>query len=309
MYPRFLLVLLGCALLAPLTAAPTPVLFDTDIGTDIDDAYALALILQSPELKLVGVTTVSGDAVARARLAAKLLQVANRTDVPVYAGTSTKPQYMAQVEWATGFTSPALHDSGGVAFLREQINAHPGELTIIAVGELTNIAALLDSDPAIAKKIKAIAIMGGAVRHGYDPAKPAEVEWNIRCNPSAAQKVFASGVPLLVAPLDSTANLKLAPEWRVKIFTHASPFNDALAALDFIWLHTNNWKGTGPTLFDALPVALGARPGLVPVTPLHVTVDEKGMTLEVAGQAPNAQVALTSDATAFMEYFTTQLTH
>ncbi len=306
MYPRLLLVLLTCATLA--RANPTPVLFDTDIGTDIDDAYALGLILQSPELKLVGVTTVSGDAVARARLAAKLLQVANRADVPVYAGTSTATQYMAQAEWSKGFTSAALHESGGVAFLREQINAHPGELTIIAVGELTNIAALLDSDPGIAKKIKALAIMGGAVRHGYDPAKPAEPEWNIRCNASAAQKVFTSGVPLLVAPLDSTANLKLAPEWRVKIFSHASPFNDALAALDFIWLHTNNWKGTGPTLFDALPVALVARPGLVPVTPLHVEVDEKGMTLEVAGRPANAQVALTSDTTAFMEYFTQQLT-
>ncbi len=90
--------------------------------------------------------------------------------------------------------------------------------------------------------------MGGAIRRGYDPAKPPEPEWNIRCNPTAAQKVFASGVPLLVAPLDSTANLKLAPEWRVQIFSHASPLNDALAALDFIWLHTNPWKGTGPAV-------------------------------------------------------------
>ena len=307
-----MMLALALSLAAPAASAerlaPAPVLFDTDIGTDIDDAYALALILQSPELKLVGVTTVSGDAVARARLAAKLLQVANRADVPVYAGTSTATQYMAQVEWAKDFTSPALHESGGVAFLREQVNAHPGELTIIAVGELTNIATLLDSDPAVAKKIKAIALMGGAIRHGYDPAKPPEPEWNLRCNAAAAQKVFVSGVPLLVAPLDSTANLKLAPEYRVKIFAHASPLNDALAALDFIWLHTNNWKGTGPTLFDALPVALVARPGLVPLSALHVEVDEKGMTGEVYGRPTNVQVALWSDTAAFMDYFTAQLT-
>src|SRR5262245_55074839 len=97
---------------APLMAAP--VIFDTDIGTDIDDAYALAALLHRDELELVGVTTVSSDSVARARLAAKLLQVAGGkwAQVPVYAGTSTATQYMKQVEWASGFTSPSLHDSG-----------------------------------------------------------------------------------------------------------------------------------------------------------------------------------------------------
>src|SRR5262245_5373541 len=101
---------------ATVAAGPgTPVIFDTDIGTDIDDAYALAIVLQHPELELLGVTTVSGDAVARARLAAKLLQVAGPEwrRVPVYAGTSTATQYMKQVEWANGFTSPSLHESGG----------------------------------------------------------------------------------------------------------------------------------------------------------------------------------------------------
>jgi inosine-uridine nucleoside N-ribohydrolase len=77
-----------------VAAEPIPVLLDTDIGGDIDDAYALVQILCSPELKLVGVTTVSGDAVARARLAAKLLTVAGRPTIPVYAGASTAPQYI-----------------------------------------------------------------------------------------------------------------------------------------------------------------------------------------------------------------------
>jgi inosine-uridine nucleoside N-ribohydrolase len=303
--PRLFLALLALPLF--LSAAPTPVLFDTDIGTDIDDAYALAQILGSPELKLVGVTTVSGDAVARARLAAKLLAVAGQADIPVYAGTSTSTQYMAQADWAKGFTSPALHEAGGIEFLRAQINAHPGELTIIAVGELTNVAALLDAEPGLAAKIKAIALMGGAVRHGYDPAKPAEPEWNIRSNIAAAQKVFASGVPLLVAPLDSTAALKLTPEWKVRIFARGMPVNDALAALDFVWTNTNTWKGTTPTLFDNLAVALVATPGVAPLTRLHVVVEADGLTREVPGEKPNAQVALTADPAAFLEYFTARL--
>src|SRR3954464_1469174 len=108
----------GAMLLVPAAgiagATKTPVIFDTDIGTDIDDAYALATLLHHPEFELLGVITVSGDAVARARLAAKRLQVAGRDwrRVPVYAGTSTATQYMQQVDWASGFSSPRLHASG-----------------------------------------------------------------------------------------------------------------------------------------------------------------------------------------------------
>jgi hypothetical protein len=123
-------------LLAPFAAAqqsgetvPVPVILDTDIGTDIDDAYALAALLNRPELHLLGVTTVSGDAVARARLAAKLLQVAGgeSAKIPVFAGTSGSTQYMKQVEWAEGFASPNLHSAGGVEFMRREVNARPGE--------------------------------------------------------------------------------------------------------------------------------------------------------------------------------------
>jgi len=301
-------VFLTLVILADLRAAePIPVLFDTDIGGDIDDAYALVQILRSPELRLVGVTTVSGDAMARARLAAKLLAVAGQAGIPVYAGTSSAPQYIKQTEWAEGFTSPALHDSGGVRFMREQIDAHPGKITIIAVGELTNVAALLESEPGIGAKIKAIALMGGSVRRGYAPGSKPEPEWNIKSNARAAQVVFASGVPLLIAPLDSTADLKLTPEWKVKIFSRGTPLNDALASLDYIWSHTNTWKAVNPTLFDNLAVALVATPGIAPLTPMHIEVEADGLTRELEGRPANAQVALTCDSPAFLKYFTNQL--
>ncbi|MFL6620726.1 MAG: nucleoside hydrolase, partial [Povalibacter sp.] len=100
-----LFLLAPCIWAQAPTAAATHVIFDTDIGTDIDDAYALATLIKRPELHLIGVTTVSGDAVARARLAANLLSIAGGewAKVPVYAGTSTATQYMKQVEWANGF--------------------------------------------------------------------------------------------------------------------------------------------------------------------------------------------------------------
>ena len=297
-------------LLAPAAwAQRTPILLDTDIGTDIDDAYALALILRSPELELLGVTTVAGDAVARARLAAKLLAIEGgaAAKVPVYAGTSTATQYIKQTEWAAGFTSPALHTEGGVAFLRQQIEARPGQLTIVAVGELTNVAALLTSTPGIAGKIKKIALMGGAMRRGGQPNSTPQPEWNIKSNPAAAKTVFASGVPLVVAPLDATADLKLTPEHRVKIFGRGSPLTDALGALDFVWRYTNNWKGETPILFDLLPIAALYEPDIATFASLSVTVEADGLTKEVAGGKPNADVAIASDPAKVVDWMTARL--
>jgi purine nucleosidase len=292
-----------CAGLAPAHAkdAPTPVLFDTDIGTDIDDAYALALLMQRPELQVLGVTTVSSDAVARARLAAKLMHLAGGkwASVPVYAGISTPTQYMKQVEWAQGFESPALHVSGGVDFMRREIGKRPGEITIIAVGELTNIAALLNSEPGIGKKIKAISLMGGAIYRGFAPGSKPEPEWNIKSNAAAARTVFESGVPLLVAPLDSTAALSMTPEMRVAVFTRGTALNDALAALNSIWRHTNHWNGENPTYFDVLAVQL-VRPGKpYKLTPLRIEIGADGATIPASGK-PNAEIALDVDPAAFM---------
>lgn len=286
------------------------VIFDTDIGTDIDDAYALAALVLRPELKLLGVTTVSGDTVARARLAAKLLAVAGGrwASLPVYAGRPGSTQYMQQVDWAAGYSAPTLHESGAVEFMRREIHAHPGEITLIAVGELTNVAALLDAEPGIGKNIRAISLMGGAVYRGYAPGSKPEPEWNIKSNAAAARTVFTSGVPLLVAPLDSTADLRLTPEMRVQLFSRGTRLNDALAALNSIWRHTNTWKGENPTLFDVLAVELVAPRTPYELAPLRLDVADDGLTTPVAGGAPNARVALQVDTAAFMRDFVARLT-
>jgi purine nucleosidase len=307
--PNLPLLFIGCAFcwmsIAAHAAPQTPVIFDTDIGTDIDDAYALAALLQHPELELVGVTTVSGDAVARARLAAKLLHVAGPQwrQVPVYAGTSSPPQYMRQVDWAAGFTAANLHESGGVDFMRREIEARPGRLTLIAVGELTNVASLLESTPQIAPKIRAIALMGGSVFRGYAPGSKPEPEWNIKSNASAARVVFDSGVPLRIAPLDSTADLRLTPDMRVALSARGTALHDALAALNSIWRHTNTWNAENPTLFDVLAVELATANPPYPLRKLHLRVDDHGLTVPDEDQAPNAEVALDVDADQFMRSF------
>ena len=134
------------------------------------------------------------------------------------------------------------------------------------------------------------------MRRGGQPGSTPQPEWNIKSNAAAARTVFTSGVPLVVAPLDATADLKLTPAHRVRLFTRGTPLTDALAALDYLWQHTNTWKGETPILFDLLPIAALYRPTSPRFESLHVVVEADGLTREVAGRRPNAQVAVASDA-------------
>ena len=143
--------------------------------------------------------------------------------------------------------------------------------------------------------------MGGSVARGYAAGSKPEAEWNIKSNAKAAQVVFRSGVPLRVAPLDSTADLVVTPEMRAELFAQGSAVSDALAALNSIWRHTNTWKAENPTLFDVLAVAL-VNGNHYTLTPLHIEVSDQGMTTVTDG-APNAEVALHVDAPAFMKAF------
>jgi len=282
------------------SAAPsekTPILLDTDIGTDIDDAFALALILQSPELDLLAVTTVAGETQARARLAAKMLWEAGRPNVPVAAGEPGPPQPIDQTRWADGFTGPPLTKVRAVDLLRREIERRPEEITLVAIGELTNVAALLKSDPTIGKKIKRIALMGGAIAHGYGQDPKPVAEWNIKSNPAAARVVFASGVPILMAPLDVTAMLQLDAAARHRIFTRLTPLTNALTLLYHLWNQET------PTLFDPMAVAMLIDPTLCETETMLIGVDKEGFTRLEAGMASNAVVGLHTDAKRFMDFY------
>jgi inosine-uridine nucleoside N-ribohydrolase len=297
----FLLLALSLAwspcVLRAAEAEKIPILLDTDIGSDVDDAFALTLILDSPEFDLLGVTTVSGDTVARARLAAKMLDVAGRPDIPVAAGEPGKPLPIEQSQWADGFKSPALLTTKAVDFLQDQIDHSADPVTLIAIGPLTNVAALLNQDPAAAKRIKVIALMGGSVYRGYQPGSPPEPEYNIKLDPEAARIVFSSGVPILMAPLDSTSMLKLDAAARQRIFTNPSPLAKTLEPLYRLWNHET------PTLFDPMPIALLLDPSLCETKSLAIEVDAKGFTRVVQGKPANATVAVQADSTKFFTFY------
>jgi purine nucleosidase len=293
------ILLTVCICAAEETPAKLPVILDTDIGTDIDDAFALALIMSSPELQLLGVTTVSGDTAARARLAARFLWEAGGKwrQVPVVAGRPGIPQPIEQTRWADGFVSPQILKESAVDFLRSQFHRRPGEITLIAIGELTNVAELLKTDPVVAKKIQRIVLMGGSIARGYGPDSGPEAEWNIKSNPAAAHAVFSSGIPILMAPLDVTAMLQLDEPARRRIFEHGTPVATNLAALYRLWN-----KGT-PILFDPMAVALALDPSLCQTRNLAIEVDGQGFTRIVEGTPANTTVGMKTDPARFFEFY------
>jgi purine nucleosidase len=299
----FLCGLLG---LASLTAAQTAenahhkVVIDTDIGDDIDDAFALALAVKSPELEVLGVTTTFGDTETRAKIAERFLTEIGRTDIPVFAGEPTVTKNpMSQRKYAEGGHFPAP-PAGGVDFLLDQIRRHPREITLIAIGPLVNVGAAIAKDPATFRKLKRVVLMGGSIRRGYGDlgytaAVPPMPEWNILNDVQSAQKLFDSGVPLFVMPLDST-QLKMDEVKRTFLFSQGTPVTDQLAILYHLWGQKT------PTLFDPMTVVFALRPELCPVTPLHIRVDAAGFTREEPGPS-NAQVCLNSNSEDFFKFY------
>lgn len=281
--------------------AATPiekVVLDTDIGDDIDDAYALALLVNLPNAKLLGVTTAYGETQKRAELAAKLLHVYGRDEVPVYAGRAGSAKIGRQYEWAQGFHSSAMKSGDAAVFLKNTIEKNPGQVTLIGIGALTNIADMLTRFPEVKPKIKRIVIMGGSVHLGYNNQAPPGVEWNIKCDPPAAKIVYGSGVPLVMAGLEVTTMMQFDAERQRKLFAAGTPMTDALAALTRLWGNDN----PVPTQFDSVAVAYALGHSFSAKEERHVEVEADGLTRITDGQ-PNVTVLIQPQKEAFLDWF------
>jgi purine nucleosidase len=314
--------MLACALLlasprvlsgqSSLTAGlPEKIILDTDIGDDIDDAFAVALALRSPELQILGITTTFGDTEMRAKLLDRFLAEGGRPDIPVAAGVATPPKSsFTQRRYAEvgRFAKPSHPDA--VTFLLDLIRRNPGQVTLIAIGPLMNVGAAIDKDPATFRKLKRVILMGGSIKRGYGdlgfgPSTPPQPEWNILNDIPSAQKLFAAGVPLFVMPLDAT-QLKLDEVKRAFLFSQGTPITDALTLL------YHQWGQETPTLFDPMTIAFLVDPTLCPVQPMHIRVDEKGFARPYPGppnvpNPPNAQVCLDSNPDAFFRFYLNRL--
>lgn len=174
------------------------VILDTDIGSDIDDAICLAYLLAQPECELLGITTVTGEANERAKLASALCKAAGKR-VPIYPGVENPllipskqprcPQSAALTRWEHDTTFP---EGEAIEFLRRTIHAHPGEVTLLAIGPMTNVALLFAIDPQIPRLLKSLVMM-----IGWFTNLPPEInagEWNSICDPHASAMIYRAPV-------------------------------------------------------------------------------------------------------------------
>ncbi|MFO0970313.1 MAG: nucleoside hydrolase [Gemmataceae bacterium] len=304
---RLTLLILALLLAAPAQAGPKiPVLIDTDIGSDIDDVFALALAFVSPELEVLGVTTCAGEAEDRAWMVCRMLSHGGLGKVPVAYGRA--PQSKSDIDWQIQYRRhPAVIfnrtyrpvKESAVELLAAKLKEQPGKITVIAVGPLTNIARLFKEHPEAKEQMRRLVIMGGSVHVGYEGGKP-EPEWNIVSDARAAQEVFASGVPLTVLPLDATASLRLEKKERDRIFGAYTRLTMQVQSLYQLW------DKETPILFDPAAVAATFDESFFTFKEMRLEVTDKGMTVPAKGK-PNARVALAVDKEKFIAWFTDRL--
>lgn len=315
------------------------IILDTDIGTDVDDAMALALALASPELELLGVTTVHGDAPFRARIARRLLALAGREDVPVVAGASL-PLAMPLPEnfhWMPrlrghegvgfleetdlihtaniGASDPEPASGGAARFIVETAARFPGELSLVAIGALTNVARALRLEPRLAGQLRGLTLMGGTVDTDRFPWPPM-LETNLNADPLAAEIVFASGLPLTVVPMEVTTQVFLTPEDRARLRGGSTVVEGLLGMMEGmltgmaglteeVGLAADFYEGR-TFMHDPLAVAVAFGSSLATVEARAVSlevVDRVVRTMPKADREPNLRLCVDVDAPAFVDFW------
>lgn len=296
-----------------------PIILDCDPGHD--DAIALLLALASPELELLGVTTVSGNQTLEktTRNALRVLDFVGRGDVPVSAGADrplVRPHFVAEyVHGETGLDGPDLPDPTAaptgvhaIEFIAERLRGEDRPLTLVPTGPLTNVALLLALHPGLADRIERVVLMGGAIAEGN--VTPA-AEFNIWADPEAARRVFESGLAVTMVGLDVTHKALMTRAYADRLRESGRVGTMVAELYDFYSIFHRETYGTEDSpIHDAVAVAHVIRPGLVETLERHVAVDCswelcRGRTVvdlwRRTGQSANADVAVDVDAGAFFE--------
>ncbi len=271
------------------------VIVDTDIGDDIDDAFALALAVRDPGIDLLAVTTVFKNTLCRTRQAKALLKTMGR-EVPVYTGEvhpyhkSVIPFVKDQGDYAT--LEPCQYDASMEAFgsdgdaveaLIRLSYAHAGELVLCPIGPLTNIARAIEKDPNFAKNVRKIVTMGGWFTNPV-------AEWNIVCDPKAADIVYSSGIPIYAVGLDVTLQCPLDDNLMEDVQASQQPHAQQVSQWLAKWYDYFNFKKS--VLHDPLAVcSLTANPCQFEIRYCKVLLDEAHFGVIDVKQAPEAGYA------------------
>jgi purine nucleosidase len=286
------------------TGTRTKIILDTDIGSDIDDAWALGFAVKSPRFELLGVTVADGNTPARAKVACKLLHRVGRTDVPVAIGRETSPPPDSidyQFAWAEDFVAYRPIEKAAADFIVDTVKQHPGEVTIVAVGPLENIADALRKEPTLPRLVKRLVLMSGSIyASAWSPAPVAE--WNVKQAIADAQAVYSAGFALTIVPLDSTTYVRLEDGERQQLRDSRAPLPIALEGLYRLYL---DGPAARMTLHDQLAIAETEQPGAFfanrPTLP--IVVDGEGFTRVDGARGKDVSVCLQPRRDAFMRHY------
>jgi inosine-uridine nucleoside N-ribohydrolase len=276
--------------------SPIPVILDTDIGDDIDDTWALGLLLKSPELDLKLVVGDYGKCNYRARLLAKLLQTAGRADVAVGVGLDIQPKGEGgQAEWLKGYdlkSYPGKVHPDGVQALVDTIMRSPKPITLIAIGPLPNIAEALRREPRIAEKARFVG-MHGSVRLGYDGNKTVHPEWNVKADPASCRKAFTAGWEMTITPLDTCGLVNLGGERYRQVRDSKDPVAAAIIENYRCWCGKDKEKAEqrSSILFDTVAVYLAFSQDLCTMQRVGLRVTDDGFT-RIDDQAKQINAAM-----------------
>jgi len=285
------------------------ILLDTDIGNDIDDTVCLAYLLKQKQCELLGITTVSGEPVVRAKLTSAILKAAGREDIPVYPGveppllTPQKQPIAHQSKYLPEWPHETVFPEGeAIDFMRRTIRANPGEITLLGIGPMTNIALLFAVDPEIPLLLKQLVIMCGVFTYSYQ-GNPCLTEWNARCDPYATQIVYNAPIKNVISVgLDVTTHVTLNKEEICRTFD-----KDILKVVfAFSGILDNTRQSI--TFHDPLAAAVIFDKSLCEFKRGNVEVDNdssrlEGLTIFTADENGNDEVAFSVDRDRFFNHY------
>ena len=299
--------------------SPTPIILDVDPGHD--DAVAIMLACGAPEIELLGVTTVAGNAPLEktTRNALRVLSLVGRPGVPVAAGAAAplvRPLRTAEdIHGESGLEGPEIPDAsfgpadrGATELIADAVSGSPEPVTLVPVGPLTNVALFLREHPELKGRIARISLMGGSI--GLGNTTPA-AEFNVYVDPEAAREVFNSGLPITMSGLDVTHQAGAGRAERENLRTLGRV---GLVAAELLEFFAATYEGVfgfdAPPLHDAVAVAAVLEPALLETRPMRVDVEceselTRGETVcdfyGVTGKPPNAEVGVGLDREGFFE--------
>jgi len=283
-------------------ASGVKVIIDTDLGDDVDDVFALAMAALSDDIDLVAVTTVHGDTEYRACLARMVLDACGADKVPIYEGPTGLNMTGQMVETSMAAGLPCVNPQNvthgqAVDFLTEYASSNPGEITVCAIGPLTNIGMALERDENFASNVKKLVIMGGQL----DPTVDGRVgEYNFDSDVEAAIRVIESGADMLIGLVESTWHARFDQGHREQLNAHRTHLSNLLLQMFDQYVESRNRSWT--PLYDPVTLAAMYRPDLVTIEQggLRAWVQDGKVNIERGDNA--AQLVTKVEGLRFVEY-------